>query len=350
MVKNNSPIISIVTINFNGKQFLKRCLNSVLLEKEKPFEIILVDNGSTDGSAEFIRKEWDNEKRLKLIVLEKNVGAAKARNIGVQNSSSPYILILDNDTKIKQGWFDKIIDFINQHPNLGLAQPKLLTMDTNKFNYAGDLIGPFGFLIERARGAEDRGQFDKVDKIFSLNIASAFFRKEVFEQLGGFDEDYYLYWEETDLAWRTWLAGYQVLFAPNIVVWHAYGTKEKDKQYYKQREKFYRTKYFSSRNMLTTLTKNLGLKKLIFILPINIGCWLILAILFLIQLKIQSSWAILKGMFSAFTQLPKTLKKRKKIQSKRKISDQKLFAMVGTKRAFSYYLGKAFAFVTGKPF
>lgn len=350
MVKNNLPIISVVTINFNGKQFLKRCLDSVLLEKQRPFEIILVDNGSTDGSPEFIRKQFGNEKKLKLIILRKNVGAAKARNIGVQNSSGKYVLILDNDTKIKPGWFDKIIDFINQHPNLGLAQPKLLTMHTNKFNYAGDFISPFGFLIERARGVEDQGQFDRVDKIFSLNIASAFFRKQVFEELSGFDEDYYLYWEETDLAWRTWLAGYQVLFAPNVVAWHAFGTKEKNKQYYKARWKFYRSTYFGCRNMITTLIKNLGTKKLIIILPINISCWLVLAFLSLVQLKFEKTVAILKAILWNFLHLPQILEKRGGVQLTRKISDRELFAMVGAKRNISYYIGKGLAYVKGRPF
>ena len=343
-------LVSIIVINFNGVKFLQNCLDSVFAETEKPFEVVLVDNGSTDKSIEFIKKNFGNEGKLRLIILPKNVGAAKARNIGVQKSLGRYILILDNDTKIKKGWFDEIVSFIQKHPKLGLAQPKLLTMGTDRFNYAGDLISPFGFLIERARGVKDYGQFDKVEKIFGLNIASAFFRKEVFEKLGGFDEDYYLYWEETDLAWRAWLAGYEVLFVPSVTVWHAYGTKEKNELYYEHRKKFYQTTYLGSRNMITTLIKNLELKNLIFILPTNISCWLIISFLFLIQLKIKKGVAIWKGILWNFLHLGEILRKRQKIQTTRTINDHQLFSMVGDKRNIFYYFGKGLAYVQGKPF
>lgn len=346
----DKPVISVVTINYNGKKFLERCLSSILAERERPFEIVLVDNGSTDNSVEFIRGRFGHEEKLELVVLEKNVGPAKARNIGVRKSSGQYILILDNDTRIKKGWFDKIINFANQHKDFGLAQPKLLTMGTNKFNYAGDLISPLGFLVERARGAEDEGQFDKVEKIFAFNTASVFFQKKVFEKLGGFDGDYYFYWEEPDLAWRTWLAGYQVLLAPSITVWHAYGTNEKSKSYYKRRRRFYQAAYFGCRNTITTLIKNLELKNLIRILPVNIGCWFALSLLFLAQLKIERSLAILKGVFWNLTHLPQTLRKRKIVQSTRKINDQELFSLVGTKQGMGYYLGKGWAYVRGRPF
>lgn len=342
-------MISVIIANFNGEKFLERCLRSVLSEGEKPFEMIVVDDASTDGSVALLKKKFGQEKNLKIIALKSNVGPAKTRNIGIRESSGKYLFFLDNDTKIKPGWFDETIHFFDTHKKAGLVQVKILAMGTTCFDSAGELINPLGFLVERARSAEDKGQFDQADPIFGLKTAGATVRREVLEQIKGFDEDYHIYWEDTDFAWRTWLAGYQVLFAPNITVWHAYGTSEK-MPHYERYKKFYRVTYFGCRNTITTLIKNLGLKKLACILPANIACWLTLAFFFLVRLKPKKSFAILKGILWNLAHLPKILRKRKVVQAVRKISDEELFALVGTKRSISYYLGKGFAYLTGRPF
>lgn len=346
MLENNSILVSIIIANYNGEKFLERCLNSIFLEKEKPYEVIVVDDGSTDNSIALLKNKFAGEKKLKLIALKNNVGAAQARNIGVKKSSGKYLLFLDNDTKIKKDWFDEIIRFFEIYQKAGLAQAKIMKMGTNRFDYAGDLISPFGFLIERARSAEDRGQFDRPDKIFALKSAAMLAKRKVFEKLAGFDPDYKIFWEDTDIAWRCWLMGHQVLFAPTIIVWHAYGTKEKSEKIYAH----YQVVYRGCRNMITSLIKNLESRKLFFVLPINIGCWLVLALLFLLKLDIRKSVAIIKGITWNFLHLPSTFKKRKVIQSKRKIKDQELFSLVGAQRGIFYYLGKALAYVKGKPF
>jgi len=346
MVKNNSPLVSVIIPNFNGEKFLERCLSSLFLEKEQGFEVIVVDDGSTDKSLELLKTKFSKEKRLKIISLKENVGPAKARNIGLEKSKGKYLFFLDNDTKVKPGWFNQIIQFFEKYPQAGIGQAKILKMGTNQFDYAGDFISHFGFLIERARSAEDKGQFDKNDKIFGLKSAAMLAQRSLLEKLDGFDQDYHIFWEDTDLAWRTWLVGCQVLFVPQITVWHAYGTKEKDEKVYQINKVVYR----GCRNMITTLIKNLGIKRLVLVLPINIGCWLILALLFLTRFKTRNCLAILKGILSNLGWLAQTLKKRKRIQAKRVISDQELFSLVGSNKAIAYYLGKALAYIRGRPF
>lgn len=346
MLKNSKILVSVIIPNFNGEKFLTRCLQSILTEDRKAYEIIVVDDKSTDDSVKLLKKKFGQEKKLKLIILKKRAGTAATTNIGIKNSRGKYLFILDNDTKVKKGWFDEIVRFFENHPRAGLAQAKILKMNTDKFDYAGDFMGPFGFLIERARSAKDKGQFDKVEKIFGLKSAAMFLKRNVFEKIKGFDEDYKMFWEETDLAWRIWLAGYEVLFAPKIIVWHAFGTKEKGPQTYIHHQIYYR----GCRNTIMTLIKNLGAKKLAFMLPINIFCWLVLAGMFFIRLNFKKGLAIIRGLSWNLSHLLKTLKKRKNIQKKRKVSDQELFLIVGAKRGISYYLGKALAYVTGKPF
>lgn len=343
--ENESPVVSVIIANFNGEKFLERCLYSLFAEAEV-FEVIVVENGSIDNSLNLLKEKFSQETRLKVIALEKNQGAARARNIGAKEARGQYFFFLDNDTKIKEGWFKPFLEFFKNYPRAGLAQAKLLKMGTNQFDSAGDLITPFGFLAERARSAQDQGQFDKVEKIFALKSAAMLARRDVFEKLGGFDEDFQLFWEETDLAWRCWLSGFEVLFYPEITVWHAYQTPEKPKEAYAKSKVVYR----GCKNMLSSQIKNLGTRKLFFILPASIFSWLILAVLFFLKLDFKKSFAAFQGFFWNLFNLPLNLKKRRIIQSQRKISDKELFSLVSVKKNASYYFGKALAYLTNKPF
>jgi GT2 family glycosyltransferase len=253
---------------------------------------------------------------------------------------------LDNDTKVKPGWLNEINRFFENYPEAGLAQAKILKMGTEQFDSAGDLVTPLGFLAERARSAKDAGQFNESDKIFALKSAGLLARREVFEELGGFDEDFEIFWEDTDIAWRCWLFGGQVLFAPAVVVWHAYGTEEKPAAIYAKNQVVYR----GCRNMIASQIKNLGARKLFFILPASIFSWLILAVLFFLKLDFKKGVAVLKGLLWNLFHLSLNLKKRRIVQARRKISDQDLFQRVGTRKKISYYLGKARAYLTGRPF
>ena len=345
--KNNpKSLVSVIIANYNGEKFLANCISSLLKEKSLNFEVIVVDDASIDKSITLLKNKFGQERRLKLVALTENVGAAEARNIGVENSSGKYLFFLDNDTKIKKGWLEKIPAFFSTYKKAGLAQAKILKMGTNEFDYAGDYIGPFGFLIERARSAKDKGQFNKEEKIFALKSAAMIARRDVFNKLNGFDSDYKIFWEDTDIAWRTWLLGYQVLFAPKITVWHAYGTHKKDPKLYIRNQVMYR----GCKNNITTLVKNLGPRKLTLILPVNIGCWFILAFLFLLRLKPVKSLAIIRATLWNIFFLPQVWRKRSKIQKNRKINDKELFSLVGAKKDLMYYLGKSLAYIRGRPF
>ncbi len=342
---HNKPLVSVIIVNFNNQSFLGDCLHSIFQEKGN-YEVIVVDDYSTDGSQTYLKTLSSHYPRLKLIFNPRNLGAAQSRNIGAQKSQGQYLFFLDADTKLQKGWFKPLIKFFANHPQAGMGQAKLLKLNTHRFDYAGDYLSPLGFLIERARSAFDHHQFDKPDKIFGLKSAAMIIRRHLFNQLGGFDADYKIFWEDTDLSWRVWLAGYQVLFIPQITVWHAYGTKYKDMQLYVHNKVYYR----GCKNNITTLIKNLGTLRLLITLPLNLTCWLILALLFLFSFKPRQSLAIFTGLLASFYHLPYTLKKRHHIQTHRRISDTDLFKQVGRHRSIFYYLGKAWAYVTGRPF
>jgi GT2 family glycosyltransferase len=340
-------LVSVVISNFNGERFIKRCLGSIFLEKGS-YEVILVDNGSTDRGQEVVMKNFSEEKKLRVIRLNKNLGGAEARNIGVKNSRGKYLFFMDNDTKVAPGWYKKGIKFFEKHKKAGAMQVKILKMGTDQFDSVGDLFSNFGFLVERMGGVKDEGQFDKYDRIFALKTAGAWWRREVFDKLDGFDSDYYFYCEDTDLAWRTWLLGYEVYFVPEIVVWHVCGRDKKD--FYKKYNRFYQNYYLGSRNTIRTLVKNLGQKRVGWIVFLNTSSWLFLALFLFLKGEIRGAGEIGRGVGWNFLNWPKVLKKRKIIQKERKINDEKLFRLVGVRRGIGYYFGKAWSYISGKPF
>lgn len=339
------PVVSVVIASHNARIFLGPNLTSLFQEPDD-FEVIVVDDGSTDGTNDFLQQNFALEPRLKVISLKDNQGSAKAKNIGARTSSGRYLFFLDADTKTQTGWRPAIESFFEKNPRTGLAQAKLLQMASQNLDYAGDLFSPLGFLVERARGAQDRGQFDKVEPIFGLKTAGAIMRRQVFEEINGFDEDFGIFWEDTDLAWRTWLAGWQVSFGWPVKVWH----HQKPARFYEENKKAYRLNYFGCRNHLLTILKNLGDKRLVLALPIVVFSWLTLGLSFLLKLQPQKSWAILQGLFWNLRNLPTIWRKRKTIQDQRKIFDEQLFSKVGYRPSLGYYLGKARAYLTNRPF
>ena len=342
MTKKASVLVSVVIANKNGEKFLERCLVSVLVEKGN-FEVIVVDDGSdlavSLGGVVTLGK-------VKVIRLDKSVGAAEARNVGVKNSTGKYVLFLDVDTKIHLGWYKEILSFFKRNKKTGAAQVKLLTMGTKKFDSAGEHTGQFGFLVERARGAKDVGQFDKEVEIFSGKSAGMIIRREVFKKLEGFDIDYQIFLEDTDLFWRVWLLGWEVRFCPRVVVEHAYLTKEKSFDHYVQNRVFYR----GARNTVMNLVKNLGWKRALWVVPVNVFCWLLLGVVFFLKGEFKRGWAMFAGVGWNVLNFYKVLGKRSLVQSGRKISDEDLFLRVGIKRGLGYYLGKALTYLTGKTF
>ncbi len=340
-------MVSVIIVNFNGARFIKNCILSVLNNTAVSFEIIVVDNASGDKSLEILKQNFSTEKKLRLIFLKTNKGPAFARNLGVKKSRGTYLVFLDYDTFVSKNWLKQTIELLKRDQRIGGGQLKILRMSQkNIYDSAGEKFTSFGFLSERARGSKDNRQFDRVENIFSGKGAGMVVKKNIFKKVGGFDEDYFMYWEEPDLSWRIWLFGYRFVFLPKDKIWHAYVTKEKNDHYYQKSQVI----YYGCRNTITTLIKNLEKKNLIKILPLHILSWLMLSFMFLIQLKLAKSFFIIKGVAWNFVHLRQILKKRRLVQKNRTISDDRLFELVGERKNILYYVGKSLAYVRGKPF
>lgn len=329
--------LSVIIINYNGEKYASRCIDSVLISKTPNTEIVVVDNGSHHDVAR-LRKRYKN--KIKLVALDKNYGPAKARNEGVRISKGNYIAFLDNDTLVHKDWARNALQEFDKDNQLGIIQCKLLLAKNKKrIDYVGEYIGSNGFLIQRAKTGEiDRHQYDKRSKILAAKSAGMFIRRAVFDEIGGFDNDYFIYVEETDLGWRSWLRGYKAIFVPKSIVYHEFGTstvilgKSKNN---------YNAKFHGSKNYILTLFKNLGPVSLIKIIPLHVLLWEGLALYQLMKGEFKNFIWINQGILWNLLNLKDSFKKRHNIQKTRVVSDKELFKIILKKKPFSYFLIKA---------
>lgn len=245
-------------------EYVDRCLKWVLSTNYHNFEIIFVDNASTDGSLEYVKRRYCGNPKIEMLRNNKNYGYAKGNNIGVKVAKGKYIAFLNVDTEVEPDWLSELVKVMEISPNIGAAQAKLLRMDDKRrFDTCGHMLTPLGFTYERGLNELDATQYDHISEILGAKGAALIIRKKVFEEAGGFDEDFFLLREETDLCWRIWLRGYRVVFAPKAVVYHAVGGSFKSSN-------DIQPLYYFARNMLITLVKNLELRNIVKIVPIHI--------------------------------------------------------------------------------
>ena len=333
-----NPSLSVVIVNYNGYKYLKSCIQSIQNSLSwNTLEIIIVDNGSSEDIPQ-IKSLANNQ--IKLIFLDKNYGPAYARNQGVAQARGEYLAFLDNDTQVHPEWAQEAIKYFDKNPKVGVIQCKLLLAnDHTKLDYVGEYLGTNGFLVQECKaGDKDQGQFETIKQILAAKSAGMFIRRETFDKAGGFDADYFIYVEETDLGWRSWLVGYQAVYLPTSIVYHHFGTSNVILGLDKTSSL---AKFHGPKNYITTLIKNFGVKNLITIVPLHITLWLGLAFYRLFKGKLTDFSLIVQGIIWPFIHFPQLITKRKIIQSQRVISDKKIFQSLMVKRSLNYYLNKA---------
>lgn len=318
------PKVSVIIPNWNGKKFLKTCLDSLETQTFRDFKAILVDNGSSDGSVEFLR---ENYPEVEIIALDKNYGFAKGNNIGIEETLKDkdvkYIALLNNDTKVEPDWLKELVKVAELDGQIGSCQPKVLSLDDPKIIDAiGIRITKNGKAIQIGYETEDRGQHNQVKEVFGACAGSALYKREMFDQIGLFDEDFFAYFEDVDLVLRARLAGWKCMYVPKAIVYHVHSaTYGKDSPF---------KGYFLTRNQYYYIIKNLPINIVLrfFLIMQARNIRTILGIIKGVILKdvkgIRLRGSYLKGNFDAIKNIPKMFKKRKKILSARLISDEEL--------------------------
>jgi hypothetical protein len=310
-----NPILSVIIVNYNGLNFVRHCLRSVLQSKYPYFEVLFVDNASNDGSLELVEKLFAHDSRLKIIKNPKNLGLGAGNNIGAKHAKGRYLLFLDNDTEIDANCIGEIVKVLDSNPQIGAGQCKLLRMsEKSRYQSAGIFIDSFGLGHIRGSGEVDKGQYDFISSIFSAVGAALFIRAALFKELGGFDEDFFIFEEEVDLCWRVWLHGYKVVFAPKAIVYHSIGGAS---------SKLAKTRnvYLTYRNWIMSKIKNYGISNLFHCLPIYIVFLIAYGI---VSMKRSYLGSIISAILYNIIHLRKIWRKRLNVQKARRISDKKL--------------------------
>lgn len=215
---------SVVIVNYNGKRFLKDCF-SALADLDFPkdeLEIILVDNASTDGSVPYVRQEFP---WITVVESAENLGFAGGNNLGIANAHGNYVALLNNDTVVEKLWLREMVEVLDGNPKAGACTSKMLFIEASGadvINNAGSIILRDGSSADRGFREIDRGQYEKEEEVFSACGASVLLRREMLEDVGLLDSDFFMYYEDTDLAWRARLKGWKIIYNPRSLVRHVH--------------------------------------------------------------------------------------------------------------------------------
>lgn len=227
MKKYRSGAVSVVVVNWNRRALLRACLDSLLRQRHVDFDVIVVDNGSNDGSLELIEDyaKRFGEIRLQWIRNRENRGFCAANNQGIAISDAEFVALLNNDAEAEPDWLYSLLGAFEAGPGVGMAASKILVHeDPSRIDKAGHLIYPDGQNRGRGTGEKDRGQYDAVEEVLWPDGCAAMYRRTMLDEIGGFDEDFFAYADDAELGLRARIAGWMCLYIPTAVVRHHRGT------------------------------------------------------------------------------------------------------------------------------
>jgi len=324
------PLISVITLHHTGA-LLFGFLESIFKSTDVTFEVIVMTSN----------KQLAMDGIKGCIVIHHDGMPAEKRNAANRIAKGKLLAFFDDDVEVDPLCLYHLKDMLQG--SVAMSFGKLWNMEhRNRFDEAGGYLTWTGFIWSRAEQNEvDRGQYNTEDLILAGKSASCMVRKSYFDIVGGFDEDFGILGEETDLAWRLWLIGKSVVFCPQATGYHAFNTK------FKPVEKFYTNERIfenGPRNYVAMLYKNLGTFNLIRILPIHIAIWLITSLMFIATCRVSCGILIMKGLLTNVKNIKSLHNKRRAIQRKRVGTDKTLFTHILRTPRLSYFLKRFFKY------
>ena len=207
--------VTIIIPNYNGLAFMEPCMKALDHQNFKDFSVLVVDNGSTDGSV-----EWLKEHGIPAVFLKTNTGFSGAVNVGIKKAATPYVILLNNDTKADPDYVGELVRAMEASPKIFSVSSRMIQMyHPDLMDDAGDMYSVLGWAYQRGVG-QPLERYDKPFKIFSACAGAAIYRRQVFEEIGYFDEMHFAYLEDIDVGYRAKLYGYDNVYCPTARIFH----------------------------------------------------------------------------------------------------------------------------------
>ena len=309
--------VSVIIVNWNGREWLKDCLDSLLLQTHRHFEIILVDNGSKDDSCDFVSKFYPD---VVIVKTSENLGFAGGSNLGIKRAKGDFVLLLNNDTKADSNLLEILLTAVDEIPNLGAVNPRIVLMnEPDKLDNCGSYWTSSTFLYHYGFGCDrDLDEFKRPRPVFYNNGSAMLVKKELLDEYGLLDEDFWCYNEEGDLCHRLWLAGYECWYYPRTTVLHAKGSTS-------SRFDSSVVQFHNYKNRLLTYSKNFEFSTLLWVIPVHVTLNTLLSFYWLLHGNVDHFLAVHKATLWSLINIRKTISKRRVVQSIRVKRDRELF-------------------------
>ncbi len=311
-------MISVIVVNWNGKAIIQKCLDGLRAQTLRDFSIIMVDNASQDGSLEIVQK---NYPEVIILAQSENLGFSAANNIAIKSVNTEYVALLNNDAVPHPDWLQNLIKALENHPEAGFCASKMLLYDNPRvIDRTGDVYSTAATALLRGRGAPSQ-EFNIQEQVFGACAGAALYRTQMLDDIGLFDEDFFLVYEDVDLSFRAQLRGYKCIYVPDAVVYHQAGRSiGADSPI---------SVYYSHRNLEWVFIQNMP-RKLIYKTILNHLIYDAAALFFFVAKGrgidfIKSKWHALRG-------LKRAIRKRQQVQTNKKVTDDYIWSLFEKER------------------